>query len=63
MREAALPALLPSFTRKISSALAMSPAASVKARLHSIMGASVLARSSDTIAAVIVVISIPIFNF
>ena len=55
-REAALPALLPSLTRRISSALAISPAASVKAFLHSIIGASVLARNSPTIAAVIAAI-------
>ena len=59
IREAALPALLPSFTRRISSALAMSPSASVKAFLHSIIGASVLARNSPTIAAVIAAITRP----
>ena len=42
-----------SLTRRISSALAMSPSASVRAFLHSIIGASVLTRSSLTIAAVI----------
>ena len=53
MREAALPALLPSLTRRISSARPMSPSASVSAFLHSIIGASVLARSSATMLAVI----------
>ena len=62
MREAALPALLPNFTRKISSALPMSPAASVRAFLHSIIGASVLPRNSATIPAVIVVIFYPLFE-
>ena len=52
-RDAALPALLPSLTRSSSSAFSMSPAASVKALLHSIIGASVLARSSATMLAVI----------
>jgi hypothetical protein len=52
-REAALPALLPSLTRRISSARARSPSASVRAFLHSIIGASVLARSSATMLAVI----------
>jgi hypothetical protein len=52
-REAAFEALLPSFTRRISSARARSPSASVNAFLHSIIGASVFARSSPTIAAVI----------
>ena len=58
-REAALLALLPNFTRRISSALAMSPSASVNAFLHSIIGASVLARKSPTIAAVIAAITQP----
>ena len=53
MREAALLALLPNLTRRISSALAMSPSASVSAFLHSIIGASVLPRSSLTMPAVI----------
>ena len=57
MRLAALPALVPSLTRSSSSALAMSPSASVSAFLHSIMGASVLARRSATIFAVIAAIS------
>jgi phosphoribosylaminoimidazole (AIR) synthetase len=52
----ALPALLPSLTRSSSSALAMSPSASVKAFLHSIMGASVFARNSATMLAVIAAI-------
>ena len=49
----ALPALLPNLTRNNSSALAMSPSASVKAFLHSIMGASVLPLNSATMLAVI----------
>src|SRR5690606_19043976 len=53
IRDAALLALLPSLTRRMSSALAMSPSASVRAFLHSIMGASVLARNSFTMPAVI----------
>jgi hypothetical protein len=52
-------ALLPSLTRSNSSALSMSPPASVKARLHSIIGASVLARSSPTMLAVIAAITLP----
>jgi len=52
-RVAALEALLPSLTRRISSALPMSPAASVSAFLHSIIGASVFSRSSLTMLAVI----------
>src|SRR5690606_5026856 len=52
-RAAALLALLPSLTRRISSARARSPAASVSAFLHSIMGASVFSRSSLTMVAVI----------
>ena len=59
IRVAALPALLPNLTRNNSSALSMSPAASVRARLHSIIGASVLARNSATMLAVIAVILIP----
>jgi hypothetical protein len=55
-REAALLALLPSFTRSSSSARSMSPSASVSAFLHSIMGASVFARSSATMLAVIAAI-------
>ncbi len=50
-RDAALLALLPSFTRSSSSARAMSPSASVSAFLHSIIGASVFARSSATMLA------------
>jgi hypothetical protein len=57
-RVAALLALLPSLTRRISSAFAMSPAASVSAFLHSIIGASVLARSSLTMLAVISAIAL-----
>ena len=53
--ELALPALLPSLTRKISSAFSKLPSASVKAFLHSIMGASVLARNSATMLAVIAI--------
>ena len=55
-REAALPALLPSLTRRISSARTMSPSASVRAFLHSIIGASVFARRSAPILAVIAAI-------
>jgi hypothetical protein len=58
IRLAALLALEPSLTRRISSALPRSPAASVSARLHSIIGASVLSRSSFTILAVISAISV-----
>src|SRR5438093_366580 len=57
MRAAAFDALPPSLTRRISSARAMSPSASFSAFLHSIIGASVLARSSPTIAAVIAAMS------
>jgi hypothetical protein len=53
MRLAALLALLPSLTRRISSALPMSPPASASAFLHSIIGASVRSRSSLTMPAVI----------
>ncbi len=53
IRDAAFVALLPSLTRRISSAFAMSPPASASAFLHSIIGASVLSRSSFTIEAVI----------
>ena len=53
MRAAALPALLPSLTRSNSSARVMLPSASVSAFLHSIIGASVLPRSSATMLAVI----------
>ena len=56
-RVAALLALLPSFTRRISSARARSPAASASAFLHSIIGASVFSRSSLTMLAVIAVIA------
>ena len=45
-------------TRNSSSALAISPSASVRAFLHSIMGASVLPRSSATMLAVIAAILI-----
>ena len=55
IREAALLALLPSLVRRISSALEKSPFASVKAFLHSIIGASVRARNSATMPAVIAV--------
>src|SRR4051812_17040650 len=55
-REPALAALLPSLMRSSSSALSMSPLASVRAFLHSIMGASVFARSSPTMLAVIAAI-------
>src|SRR6476661_1074025 len=58
MRAAALPALLPSLTRSSSSALSMLPSASVSAFLHSIIGASVLARSSATMLAVIAAMSV-----
>src|SRR5450759_5076808 len=51
-RLAALLALFPSFTRRISSALPRSPPASVRAFLHSIIGASVFSRSSFTMPAV-----------
>jgi hypothetical protein len=61
MRAEALLALLPSLTRSSSSALSMSPPASVSAFLHSIMGASVLARSSPTMLAVIAAISISVW--
>ena len=56
IRDAALPALLPSLTRSSSSAFSMSPSASVSAFLHSIIGASVLARSAPTMLAVIAAI-------
>src|SRR5436190_13326304 len=58
IRDAALPALLPSLTRSSSSALSMLPSASVRAFLHSIIGASVFARSSATMLAVIAAIVI-----
>src|SRR5467141_1522662 len=48
----ALAALLPSLTRRISSALAMLPCASASAFLHSIIGASVFSRNSLTMPAV-----------
>src|SRR5690349_13213733 len=57
MRDAAFDALPPSLTRRISSARATSPSASFSAFLHSIIGASVLTRSSPTIAAVIAAMS------
>jgi hypothetical protein len=50
---AALLALLPSLIRSISSARCRSPSASVRAFLHSIIGASVFSRSSLTMLAVI----------
>jgi len=56
VRDAALDALLPSLIRRSSSALSASPPASTSAFLHSIMGASVLSRSSLTMPAVISVI-------
>src|SRR5574343_1150856 len=56
IRAEAFDALPPSLTRRISSARAMSPSASVSAFLHSIIGASVLPRSSATIPAVIAAI-------
>ena len=62
-RAAALLALLPNLTRNSSSALTKSPSASVKAFLHSIMGASVLARNSATMLAVIAAINTPRFQF
>jgi hypothetical protein len=52
-REPAPAALVPSLTRRISSALTASPSASVRAFLHIIIGASVLARRSATMLAVI----------
>src|SRR6185312_2893870 len=56
MRAAALPALLPSLTRSNSSAFSILPSASVNAFLLSIIGASVLPRSSATMLAVIAAI-------
>src|ERR1044071_7884323 len=53
VRVAALDALLPSLTRRSSSALAELPSASTSAFLHSIIGASVLSRRSLTMLAVI----------
>src|SRR5216117_3124317 len=53
VRVAALDDLLPSLTRKSSSALAELPSASTNAFLHSIIGASVLSRRSLTMLAVI----------
>src|SRR6185437_6433174 len=50
---AILPALAPLFTRRISSAFLISPAASTKAFLHSIIPKLVISRSSATIFAVI----------
>src|SRR5580698_7956061 len=61
-RASALLALLPSLIRRISSALALSPSASVRAFLHSIIGASVLSRSSLTIPAVISAIFAPKYS-
>ena len=63
MREAALLALLPSLTRRISSARSMSPLASVSAFLHSIIGASVFSRSVLTMLAVISAMSFSLFLF
>src|SRR5690606_19434242 len=57
-RAAALLALLPSLTRRISSARPMSPSASASAFLHSIIGASVFSRSSFTMLAVISAIAL-----
>ena len=57
IRDDAFEALLPSLTRRISSARSMSPSASVRAFLHSIIGASVFARSAPTMLAVIAAIS------
>src|SRR5437899_3784662 len=54
IRPDALPALLPSLMRRSSSAFSRLPSASVNAFLHSIIGASVFARSSPTMLAVIV---------
>ena len=59
IRLAALLALLPSLTRRISSALPRSPSASVSAFLHSIIGASVFSRSSLTMPAVIAAMLAP----
>src|SRR6266581_9584609 len=53
VRVAARDALLPSLTRRSSSALAASPSASTNAFLHSIIGAPVLSRRSLTMLAVI----------
>ena len=55
-REAALPALLPSLTRRISSARSMSPSASVSAFLHSIIGCIGLGAQAPTMLAVIAAI-------
>src|SRR5258706_468761 len=52
VREAARDALLPSLTRRSSSALVGLPSASTSAFLHSIIGASVLSRRSLTMPAV-----------
>src|ERR1019366_8006306 len=57
IRDDAFEALLPSLTRSSSSARSMSPPASARAFLHSIIGASVLARSAPTMLAVIAAIS------
>src|SRR5215207_6745052 len=56
IRDDAFEALLPSLTRSSSSAFSMSPSASVRDFLHSIIGASVLARSAPTMLAVIAAI-------
>jgi hypothetical protein len=61
-RPALLAALLPKRTRRISSAFCMSPAASVRAFLQSIMGASVRSRSSFTMDAVISAMSNLLFS-
>jgi hypothetical protein len=53
MRPALLAALLPNLTRRSSSAFCMSPWASLRAFLQSIIGASVRSRSSLTMEAVI----------
>src|SRR3954451_1907736 len=56
-RPASLPILLPILTRRISSALAASPLASVRAFLQSIMPAPVFSRRALTSAALIVVLT------
>ena len=61
-RPAALLALLPKRTRNISSARVMSPSASVKAFLQSIIGASVRSRNSFTMPAVISILFSAIFS-
>ena len=51
--DAVLPALEPNLTRRISSAFSNSPPASMRAFLHSIIGASVLSLNAFTSAALI----------